>query len=187
MLPLGALALLSTLFLFNRSSGNGSEIPFAELDELAREQQITAPEFSGITREGAILQIAASSAQPQNGDLQTLVITRPRLTLESPDGTTLQIEAGEGAILGPEERAHLSGLARLETSSGYLMETTALRANLATGEITSDGHLEVRAPFGSLTAGRVTLKVANDGSGQQMHFTDGIKMIYTPAERTEEN
>ena len=60
------------------------------------------------------------------------------------------------------------------------METNGLTANLETGVIMSDGALEIRAPFGRLTAGRVTFKTANDDTGQQMLFTQGVRLIYTP-------
>ena len=49
----------------------------------------------------------------------------------------------------------LTGLgSRLETSTGYAMETRGLTADLAAGTLQTDGALEVRAPYGSLTAGR---------------------------------
>lgn len=181
ILPVAALGLLSTLFLFSRAANDTSEIPFAEIDALAREQRITAPHFSGVTTEGAILQIAADSAQPQGGSLQTLVITGPRLTLDAPDGTKLNIVAGEGSINGETQVAQLTGLARLETSSGFLMETAGLVANLETGEVHSLGPLEIRTPFGEASAGQVRIHVAKDGTGQQMHFTEGVKLVYTPA------
>ena len=180
LLPLAALALLSTLFLFSRAANDTSAIPFAEIDALARDQRITAPQFSGVTTEGAILQISAESAQPQDGDLETLVITAPRLALDAPDGTTLRIVAGEGALDGSSQEARLTGLARLETSSGFLMETSGMIAALDTGEVNSIGPLEIRTPFGAASAGHVRIHVAKDGTGQQMHFTNGVKLIYTP-------
>ena len=186
ILPVSGVALLSTLFLFSRSPSAPTEVPFAQLSELAEEQRINGPEFSGVASDGSIIKITARSAQPLEGQLDTLSVENPSLTLDAPDGTELTIFAGQGLIDGPNRLAELSGLARLETSSGYMMETAGLRANLATGEIASDGRLKVLAPFGELEAGQVNILMTSSAEGQQMHFTDGIKMLYQPSRRLED-
>jgi lipopolysaccharide export system protein LptC len=178
LLPLAALALLSTLFLFARKTGGTADIPFAQINDIAREQGVTAPEFSGVATDGSIIRIAARAARPDATGRVT--ITSPRLSLEAADGTSLQITAGEGRYDDTARTAHLTGLARLETSSGYTMETTGLMADLGTGIVTSDGALEIQSPMGSLVAGQVRIYVATDGTGQQMDFTGGVKMIYLP-------
>lgn len=180
ILPMAALILLSTLFLFGRTIKTTDDIPYAEIDELAREQQITAPKFSGITSNGAILQISAQSAKPQDGNLQVLVVIAPRLSLAAADGTTMNIVAGEGAVDGTAKTAQFTGLARLETSTGYLMETAGLVADLQTGEVNSLGPLAIRSPFGDASAGQVRIHFAEDGTGQQILFTQGVKLVYTP-------
>lgn len=182
ILPIMALGLLSTLFLFARSSTNPTgDIPFAEIDALAREQKITAPTFSGVTADGTIITITAADAKPENGNLDTMTINTPRLTMGAADGTELTIVAGNGTIDNQANTASLSGLARLETSSGYQMETKELVADLTVGQIDSLGPLAVIAPFGEITAGLVSIRLGKDGEGQQMHFTQGVRMIYDPS------
>ena len=182
ILPICAIALLSTLFMFARSTTNTGDIPFAELDELAREQQISAPQFSGVSSDGSIIELTAQSAKPDQGGFDALTITEPRLTMNATDGTRLTIIAGEGRLDNANQEAQLTGLARLETSSGYMMETGGLIAELKTGTIMSTGPLAIKAPFGELDAGLVTISIGRDGAGQQMRFTDGVKMVYTPSE-----
>ena len=184
ILPLCALALLSTLFLFARGANDPTDIPVAEIDALAREQRITAPSFSGVETDGSLITIKAQSAQPESGSLGELTITSPLLTLDASDGTSLTIVAGEGALSSTAQTARRSGLARLETSSGYLMETTELRADLSSGEIQSLGPLAIKAPFGELTAGLVRISLGKDNAGQQMHFTQGVNMIYDPTSQS---
>lgn len=181
ILPIGALALLSTLFLFARGTTDPGDIPYAELDEIAREQQISRPQFSGVSADGSIIEISAKAAKPEQGNLGSLAIMAPLLSLNAVDGTSLKIQAGEGILDSAAQRAELTGLARLDTSTGYSMETGGLIANLATGEITSTGPLAVLAPFGALDAGRVSFTVTEDGTGQQMRFTQGVTMVYDPA------
>lgn len=177
-LPLAALALLSTLFLFAQKSGDPAEIPFADLNRMAEEQRVSAPRFSGVADDGSVISITADTARPVDG---SIIIDTPRLVVDAADGTTLSVTAGEGKVDNSDRTATLSGLARLETSSGYTMETTSLTANLKTGVVASQGALEVLAPFGRLTAGAVTILASPDGSGQRMDFTNGVKLIYSPS------
>lgn len=181
LLPLAALMLLSTLFLFARDPGNPTEIPFADIDAAAAEQRIAAPRFSGLTSTGDTLQISAEAARPDAEGGPQVTVDRPRLSLDATDGTTLRVTAGSGMFDTKAQTAQLSGLARLETSSGYVLETKGLQADLATGTITSDGALEVQAPFGQLQAGQVTFQAGTGDSGQQMNFTGGVKLVYTPS------
>ena len=181
LLPLAALGLLSTLFLFARRADVPSTIPFSELDRMAREQQIAEPSFSGVTTDGSVISITAAAAKP--GTEGDMTIDAPRLTLDATDGTRLSITAGAGALNTNDQTALLTGLARVETSSGYVMETSGMTADLASGEVNSIGPLAIRAPYGSLTAGAVTITAPPDGTGQRMDFTQGVKLVYTPRPR----
>ena len=66
LLPLTALALLSTLFLISRGIDTEAVIPFAQKDieERMRGQQLTAPFFSGTTSGGDEIMVTASTARP---------------------------------------------------------------------------------------------------------------------------
>lgn len=181
LLPLAALMLLSTLFLFARGSGTSGDIPFARIDAAAAEQRVASPRFSGLTSTGDTLQISAEAARPAADGGSQIDIDRPHLSLDGTDGRTLRVTAGTGTIDTVARTARLDGLARLETSDGYTMETAGLRADMDSGTITSDGALEVQAPFGQLSAGQVTVNTAQDGAGGRIAFTDGVKLVYTPA------
>ena len=180
VLPLCALALLSTLFLFARNQPEPTNIDLNKVNEIAREQRLEAPRFSGVTEDGAIIAIDAQSAQP-NGDSPDIVsINDIYMKMDNPDGSNLTVSATRGELDGPAKIAHFLDLARVETSTGYIMETNGLIADLNSGIVSSDGLLEIRAPFGTLTAGKVTFQVSRDQTGQQMLFTDGVKLIYNP-------
>ena len=180
LLPLFALGLLSTLFLFSRDTGQQPDIPFAEIEAIARDQRISAPRFSGVTEDGAIIAISAHSAKPDLSQPDTVSIDRIVMRMDNPDGSHIDVTATSGQVDGRAEVAHFRGLARLVTSTGYEMETNGLMAKLDTGVVTSNGLLEIRAPFGELTAGQVTFQVSADDTGQQMLFTEGVRLIYRP-------
>jgi len=182
ILPLSALALLSTLFLFARGSDNAGSVPIVEIDTLATEQGITAPQFSGIANDGSIIKLTATAAKPQSAS--QLTIEAPVLIVNASDGTSLTIRAGNGTLDSAAKQAQLSGLARLEASSGYIMETAGISADLGAGRFLSDGPLEIQSPYGALTAGQVEIATADSALGQQMHFTQGVKLVYIPSTET---
>ena len=66
ILPLLALALLSTLFLFSRTPAPNRAIPFANVDveELAREQSLGRPRFAGTLSDGREVIFTADRATP---------------------------------------------------------------------------------------------------------------------------
>lgn len=180
LLPVGGLALLSTLFLFARAPNDGTNIPVAQVIELAREQQLSAPEFSGLTDTGAVVVVSARSARPLPDRPDTATVDNLRMQMDNPGGGTLNVTGVTGEIDGRARIARFSGLVRLETSTGYTMETSGLTVALDTGTAVSDGSLEIRAPMGNLTAGQVTFQVDTSNTGHQMLFTDGVRLIYTP-------
>ena len=180
LLPLCAIGLLSTLFLLARSTTEPNEIVLEQVEAIAREQRLSAPEFSGLTDDGAVIVISASTARPDTTRPDTISIDDVRLRMDNADGSNVEITATMGEIDGRAGIASLLGLARLVTSSGYEMETNGLIAELDTGLVTTDGLLEIHAPFGQLTAGKVTFQMASEGISQEMLFTDGVRLLYTP-------
>lgn len=180
ILPVAALGLLSTLFLFARAPASQTDVPFAKIAELAAEQRITAPRFSGITDDGSVIAVSARNAKPDMERPKTLLAEDLAISLDSPTGGRLDITSGMSVLDGNAQTARLDGLARLSTSTGYTMETVGLTADLQTGEVVSDGVLEIQAPFGSITAGRVQITASRENTGQQMVFTDGVRLLYTP-------
>ncbi len=180
ILPLIAIALLSTLFLFARTSTDEPDIPIAQIEELAREQQITAPQFSSVADDGSVIAVSARTAKPDMANDDTLLVADLVIDVDSADGTTMNVTSGMSILNFKAQTARLNGLSRVTTSSGYTMETVGLTANLTTGEIVSDGYLEIQAPFGELSAGKVRIMISKDGTGQQMLFTQGVRLLYTP-------
>ena len=180
LLPLCAIGLLSTLFLLARSTTEPNEIVLEQVEAIAREQRLSAPEFSGLTDDGAVIVISASTARPDTTRPDTISIDDVRLRMDNADGSNVEITATMGEIDGRAGIVSLLGLARLVTSSGYEMETNGLIADLDTGLVTTDGLLEIHAPFGQLTAGKVTFQMASEGISQEMLFTDGVRLLYTP-------
>lgn len=141
---------------------------------------MTAPHFTGLTDDGATLDIMAQFARPDIDQLGIVNLDQVVMRMENASGNRIDATASVGAVDSNTQTAELSGLVYVETSDNYQMETNRLIAQVESGTITSEGLLEVRAPFGRLTAGQVTFYDNRDDAGQQMVFTDGVQLIYRP-------
>lgn len=180
VLPLIALTLLATMFLFARAPISDSTIPYTEIEDIARESRVTQPQITGVTDEGAIVTITADTARPEDG---IIYIDGIDAEFDSPEGTDIHLSAGTGVVDTVAQVAHLQGLARVVTSNGYQMETTGLTADLEAGTVLSDGPLEIRTPYGSLTAGRVQVETGAPGTGARMVFNEGVRLVYQPGKQ----
>ena len=180
-LPLAAIALLSTLFLYSDRSGSETEIPYAEIEAIAREPRIASPNFTGMSEDGSVISISAQTARPIEGE-SSFLVDGLNAEIDTAEGTHIEIRAGEGFVNTAQRIARLEGLARVVTSNGYEMETSGLTASLASGRIESHGALEVRTPFGSLTAWQLVIETPEGADGQRMLFNEGVRLIYTPQE-----
>ena len=179
-LTLGALALLATMFLFARAPISDSTIPYAEIEDIARESRVSAPEITGVTEDGSVVTITADIARPE-GDV--IHIDGIAAFIDATDGTDIELTAGVGSYDNAAQTAYLTDLARLVTSNGYRMETTGLIADLETGVVESDGPLEIQTPFGSLTAGHVRVETGGPGTGAGIVFNEGVRLIYQPQQQ----
>lgn len=186
LLPLVALAMLSTMFLFSRRPDAESRIPYAEVEAeaAAREGRIVAPEYHGVTDDGARLSLRAAEAAPgagggSAGDLR-LDWDRPA----GPGGLGLQagLTAPEGGL--QDGLVRLQGGVRMTTSSGWQLDAPQIEARTDASIITATGGVEALAPFGRIAAGQMRLEPrgAGDAPGNAavLSFSDDVRLIYQP-------
>lgn len=176
LLPLAALALLSTMFLFARRPGPTGDIPYAEIEDIASDPRVSAPAFAGVTPDGAAISLTAATIRPDTANPDSFGITALRIALTAADGETVTITAAEGAFDGAARQAVLAGPVRVEASSGYAVEAGGLTADLGAGTVATTGGLVVAAPFGELTAGGLAL----EQGGERMVFNGGVRLLYQP-------
>jgi len=181
LLPLAALAILSTLFLISRRVDTEGALPYARVDvkELARDQRLTQPEYTGLTGDGTAFFIRAGVARPQaeaGGEAQDVTAT-----FETRDGLVLGLGADRAVVDTEAGQVSMVGAVTVSTSTGYSMNAQALTALLGATVIESDGAVTAKAPFGTLDAGAMTLRrdaAAEDG--YVLVFNQGVKLIYLP-------
>jgi lipopolysaccharide export system protein LptC len=180
LLPLAALSLLSTVFLFARNSGTDTALPYAEIADIAQDPRISDPSFAGIADDGSVVGINARTIRPDPERANMFMIADLEMNIDATDGTRIVVTAGDGVLDGAAQVIKLDNLARVTTTSGYSMETNGLVADLGSGTVKSVGALEVRTPFGELTAGGMRIAAGPDGTGTQMVFNQGVRLLYRP-------
>ncbi len=183
VLPLLALVILSTLFLFSRRIDTDAVLPYAEVDveDLARNQRLTAPEYSGVTADGAAIMVHAGVARPGAGGATAEAVSA---TIETPGGLTVSLDAGQGTLDDETGRLILADGVRIVTSSGYRVSAERLDTALDRTELRSGGAVRAEAPFGAIDAGGLEIRHEDAGiPGYRMVFSDGVKLIYQPAKK----
>ncbi|MDP3961225.1 MAG: hypothetical protein Q8Q26_14405 [Pseudorhodobacter sp.] len=185
VLPLLALAILSTLFLVSRRIDPADAIPYATVDveDRIREPRMTAPVYAGRTRDGADLTITADAARPNADERTGGTAQAPHAVLQTPDGTTTTMVARQGALDNAAGLLRLSGAVVITTSSGYVASSEAMTAALDRSEIISPGTITATGPLGTITAGEMILTEDSAAPGTYvLVFKNRVKLIYTPAQ-----
>ncbi len=185
ILPLLALAILSTLFLVSRSGNSVLSIPYADgnIDEIAREQKIGNLSYSGVVANGAAITLIAESAQPMTGNRQGIVAEILQASIETPTGQKIESSAPFGSFDSDTQTAELTGGVTLTTSTGYQIETETITADIRNARIFTADSITANGPLGHISAGQMVLQ-QQSGNGlpvsYELVFKNGVKLVYQP-------
>ena len=183
VLPLIALVLLSTLFLFSGRVDPSAAIPYAKIDveALARDTAAITPEYSGMTEDGAVLNVKATRAQPdpKTGGALAQDVTA-KLTAEN--GLVTDLRAKNGQFDPAGAGMILIGDVRVQTSTGYQLASDRIEMDAQRTRILSPGPVTAQAPFGTLEAGQMELRAKEGGKDHDLLFNARVKLVYLPAE-----
>ncbi len=179
-LPILALAILSTMFLFARRIDFEGALPYAEvdIDALANDPRLTRPEFSGVTEDGAAVTVAALTARPGKAEGDPVTAEDVIAVYQSESGNRVTIQAKSGSFGGAQHSLTLTGDVVVATSGGYDLHSQEMVSSLDVTEVTSEGPVQGTGPFGQLEAGG--MKLFGPSDDQQMVFNNGVRLIYEP-------
>lgn len=186
VLPLAALALLSTLFLLSRSRSELADIPFSDVDvqQIAAEQRLSSPSFAGVTNDGATVAIEAVAARPDPDRPQRVTAETMSATIVLPGGTEIWVDAPTGIVDASDGIAVLDGGVTIETSSGITLNTERLDAELASLSIAANQEVRGTSPLGKLRSGSMLL--TREDHHHVLVFKDRVDLVYEPAKRGSE-
>lgn len=183
LLPLLALGVMSALFLASRPSQQGEPLPFPgmQVDDLAREQKLGAPTFSGMTESGTRVSLSSERVYP-DGEADNLLHTiAPTARLLTPEGTQYDIRADRGEIDQSRNITTFQDGVSIETSTGYVMYTRSMEIAGDLSRLASPSEVRVTGPLGQLTAGGMEItQDPETGTSARAVFTGGVRLLYTP-------
>ena len=175
LLPLVALAILSTLFLIGKRPDAEPDIPYARVDaeRMARDPRITAPRYAGVTRDGARISLTAAAATPDGRAVEAL-----QLDWRAQDGLSARLTAPSAEQV--QGRITLGGGVEMVTSSGWTLHAPEIAAATDQSRIAAPAGVEATAPFGRIEAGAMDLAQDAAGGDHVLNFTGGVRLLYQP-------
>ncbi len=182
ILPLAALGLLATLFLFGRAVSPEDAIPYASsnIADLVKEPRVTTPVFAGMTADGAALTIRADEARPGvAGSANAGSATDMSGLIEMPGGSTATMTAKVARMDQTARQAILTGGVNLASSTGYTVVTDGMSVALDETDVTSLAPVVANGPAGTIHAQGMHLGQEPSG-GYVLDFTGGVTLVYTP-------
>lgn len=180
-LPLLALALLSTLFLFSRGVDPEDAIPYADVDVQDRmaEPRMVGVGFSGKTANGAAITLTAGEARPGLDD--QITAKDISASVQFPKGGSIILTAVQADLRGQTESARLSGGVTVTDETGYKIKTSGLALSTTGTLAQSDGPIHAIGPLGELKADSMIISTDNASPDDfLMVFKGRVTVLYHP-------
>lgn len=186
LLPLLALAILSTMFLFSRQSDTESRIPYTRVDaeKMAQEPRIVDPDYTGVTSDGAEISLTAREATPPGADSGG-AMRDARLEWRRPDGISADLTAPDASLA--DGLISLTGGVRMATSTGWTLEAPRIDAMTDRSRLSGYDGVTATAPFGNITSEEMELVPDSrdaggvvSGDSAVLSFSGNVRLIYQP-------
>lgn len=179
VLPLLALILLSTLFLFSHKIDPEDAIPYADIDvtDRVRDPKMTDAGYASVTQDGAALTINATEAKPTADGGQMSLITGK---LDTPDGQEIEIVAGTAKMITADKQIELSEGVEFRSSSGFFLTSEGLGIATDRTLIESRGKVLAQGPIGQLSADHMKLSRGSQDGPYLLVFNGKVRLLYQP-------
>ena len=183
VLPLVALALMSSIFQLTRKIDPTEALPYsrAELDDRAREPRLTQPKYSGMTSDGALVTIDAAEARPDLADPGRGKASEMVGTMQTPDGEVTDLAADAGQVDTVKQVFAMQGNVTLTNSAGYRVSAPEVTGSTAETLIDATGGVKGQAPMGPLTSDTLHIRPDPNVPGQYVLVFNGrVRLVYDP-------
>lgn len=179
-LPLIALALLSSLFLLSGTPDPEAALPYAEVDieQITREQRVTAPRFAGVLEEGREIILLAEAVSADTGQIDRIRAQTIDGRVDLSDTEVMTLRATVGEIDMAQQMASLSDGVLVQTSQGYRMESDTIVMALDEIRLEAPTPVHITGPGVDLTADAMEVEEVN--GAPIVRFTGAVRMIYDP-------
>ena len=190
VLPLIAIGLLGTVFLFTSDDSLDGGLSFsqADLETLESGMRIVRPRMFGSNPGGDLYNFVADALLPDSLDPSLVEAQKISGEIQYHDGGTVQLSAGKAEFMLKGNQIRLSGGMLVVLADGARVTGEGLLAELKTGKLTSNGAISAISPLGDIQAGNFRVEpVEADGEEKQtIWFENGVTLSFKPESWTTE-
>ena len=178
LLPLLALGVLGTVFLFNREDSFEAGFTFsrADIETLEQGSYIKNPKIDGITKKGEPFHLLADEIRPQESANSLVVITKLDLEFRFTSGAWARVTASTALMDTAAQTVWFETGGRLETSDGHIAAVDSLHLLISSGELQGSG-IVADGPLGQVSAENFRIE-SNDSENRVLWFENNVKMRY---------
>jgi lipopolysaccharide export system protein LptC len=157
LLPVGALALLSTIALWPEldRAADQTRMSFAGVSATVQGARLTDARYRGVDQQGRPYTLTASIAQQVTPERINLTLPKGDITLT--DGTWLMLQAKRGVYTQHRDELDLSHDVTLYRDDGTTMVTASATVDLKNSAAAGAEPVHAEGPFGTLDAHGFTL------------------------------
>lgn len=190
VLPLIAIGLLGTVFLFTNDDSleGGFSFTKADLDTLESGMRIEKPRMFGSNPNGDLYNFVADVLLPDSLTPSLVEAQRISGEIQYQTGGSVQLTADKAEFMLEGNQIRLSGSMLVVMSDGTRVKGEGLLAELDSGKLTSNGAISATSPLGDIQAGnfRVELVGVDDEEKQMIWFENGVMLSFKPESWTKE-
>ncbi|MBS0125666.1 LPS export ABC transporter periplasmic protein LptC [Thetidibacter halocola] len=180
LLPMIALALLSSLFLLSRKSEPDMRVPFSDaLSETDLGQEnVRRASYAGMTERGDMLTMTAGTVRAVgDGNFEAEGIAA-RMTLL--DGGEVTLDARRALMRQAEDDMVLSGDVLFRNDAGFELRTDSLTASINRIAAQSGGPVTGTGPGAIIEAGRMEIEAVGKDDDLILRFSGGVRTVWQP-------
>jgi len=178
LLPLIALGVLGTVFLFNSEDSFEAGFTFsrADIESLESGSFIKNPQVNGITKKGEPFYLLADEIRPMASDESLFVITNLNVEFRFSSDIWAKVTSESALMDVTAQTVWFESGGRLETSDGNVAVVDTLHLLMASGELQGSG-IVANGPLGRVSADNFRVE-SNDGENRVLWFENNVRMLY---------
>ncbi|MEJ6393332.1 hypothetical protein V8J82_08705 [Gymnodinialimonas sp. 2305UL16-5] len=179
-LPLMALALMSTLFLFASNPDPDAALPYAEvdIDQIVREQRVAQPRFAGVLDQGRELIMIADVATIDGTETDRIRAQNIEGQMDLSGDAYLTLDSVFGDFDMAAQQASLTDGVIVTSSLGYQLESERLNLALDAVDVHAPTPVHVTGPGLDLTAD--TMDLSGPDGATILRFNGSVRVLYEP-------
>ena len=155
----------------------------ADIIDLAADQKIINPQFSGSTNSGDLFFLNATDAKASLPKNENINFNNPSLQFKGMNGIDFKIHSKNGSVDFINHSARLYDDVFVDITNGYKAFSEEILFNLELGNLVIPGSVYASSPLGKIIAGSMEL-LTNDinmnQKGRNLMFANGVRLLYLP-------